>query len=191
LYFRMDVFLIDWWKGPLAVGLYNAVFRLVEALRLFPAAAIAVALPVLCRATNSRPLVQVSAGLMAFALSTSVVLWLAAGWMIPLLYGRPFVEAVPAFRILLLSFPLMSLNYALMHQLIGWNHHRMYAGVCAAALVANVAINSRLIPMLSIVGAAWSTLLTEVVVTAGCAAALWLGSGRRLAAAVLVTAGDT
>ena len=69
----------------------------------------------------------------------------------------------------------MSLNYALTHQLIGWNRHRAYAVLCAAALAFNVALNARLIPELSIVGAAWTTVWTEVVLTAGCAALLWGG----------------
>ena len=55
---------------------------------------------------------------------------------------------MPAFRILLLSFPLLSLNYALTHQLVGWDGQRAYAGLCALALVVNVAVNARLIPAL-------------------------------------------
>ena len=42
LYFRIDVFLVQYWSGTESVALYNAVFRLVEALRLFPAAVLAV-----------------------------------------------------------------------------------------------------------------------------------------------------
>ena len=38
LYFRIDVYFIEQWQGLEAVGGYNAVFRLVEALRLMPAA---------------------------------------------------------------------------------------------------------------------------------------------------------
>jgi O-antigen/teichoic acid export membrane protein len=172
LYFRIDLFLVEYWRGTEAVGLYNAVFRLVEALRLFPAAALAVALPWLCRARDARPLIRVAAGVTAFAGAVSLVLWIAAGWFIPLLYGPRYADAVPAFRILVLSFPLLSLNYALTHQLIGWDGQRMYALICAVALVGNLAMNARLIPALSIDGAAWATLGTEVIVAAGCAAAL-------------------
>ena len=100
------------------------------------------------------------------------------GWLVPLLYGPAYAEAVPAFRVLLFAFPLMSLNYALTHQLIGWNGQRAYAALCAAAFLFNVALNARLIPSLSIVGAAWSTVWTEVVLTVGCAGALWLRSAR-------------
>src|SRR5262249_30076398 len=56
LYFRIDVFLVQAWQGTTAVALYNAVFRLVEAMRLFPAAVLAVALPVLFQATSRHAL---------------------------------------------------------------------------------------------------------------------------------------
>jgi O-antigen/teichoic acid export membrane protein len=185
LYFRSDVFLVQWWSGTTAVGLYSSVFRLVEALRLFPAAAIAVALPSLCRATNLRPAVQLSTALTGFAAATAAALWVAAGWLVPLLYGEPYAPAAPVFRVLLLAFPLMSLNYALTHQLIGWNGHRTYAALCGAALFVNISLNVKLIPAFSILGAAWSTVLTEIVITAGSVAALSMGRRTTARLAVL------
>jgi O-antigen/teichoic acid export membrane protein len=172
LYFRIDVFLIDAWAGTEAVALYNAVFRLVEALRLFPAAVVAVALPVLFRATTRQPLLKTASLLATGAMVVTIAPWRAATWLIPLLYGARYAAAVPAFRILLLSFPLMSLNYALTHQLIGWHGHRTYAALCGVALAANVTINARLIPAIGITGAAWTAVWTEGVMTVGCALAL-------------------
>ena len=172
LYFRIDVFLVDWWRGAEAVALYNAVFRLVEALRLFPAAVLAVMLPSLVRARDRAPLVRVSVGVTLFAAAVAVVLWPAAGILVPLLYGRTYVEAVPAFRILTLSFPLLSLNYALTYQLVAWNGQRVYAVLCGFALLVNVALNATLIPAASIDGAAWATLATELFLTLGCVWAL-------------------
>jgi O-antigen/teichoic acid export membrane protein len=188
LYFRIDVFLVQYWSGTESVALYNAVFRLVEALRLFPAAVLAVVLPSLCRADDGRPLLRVSFAVTAFAMATTLVLWVNAGWGIPLLYGTRYASSVPAFRILALSFPLLSLNYALTHQLIGWEGQRAYATVCGVALVANVALNARLIPALSIEGAAWATFWTEAVMTAGCGFALWRRGVRRISDPLAVTA---
>src|SRR5436305_6350562 len=68
VYFRIDVFLVQWWSGSEAVGLYNAVFRLIDALRLFPAAVMAVVLPSLVRATDTRPLQRTSVAVLAFAI---------------------------------------------------------------------------------------------------------------------------
>ncbi|MBI3401876.1 MAG: oligosaccharide flippase family protein [Acidobacteria bacterium] len=184
LYFRIDVFLVQLWSGTESVALYNAVFRLVEALRLFPAAVLAVTLPSLVRARDLRTLVQVSWPVAGFAVVASGGLWLAAGWVIPLVYGDRYLGAVPAFRILLLSFPLLSLNYALTHQLIGWDGQRTYATLCGLALVVNVALNARLIPLWSIEGAAWATLATEAFLTVGCCAGIWLIGSRRSGAGV-------
>jgi len=148
------------------------VFRLVEALRLFPAAVLAVALPVLFQATSRQVLLKLSALLTTAAIAVSLALWLSAGAVIPILYGSRYAAAVPAFRILLVAFPLMSLNYALTHQLIGWHGHRAYAAMCGVALAFNVALNVRLIPSIGIVGAAWATVATELVITFGCLIAL-------------------
>ena len=170
MYFRVDLFLIGLWNGAADAGVYNAAFRLVEALRLFPAAVLAVTLPSLVRAGDHGPLVRVAGGVTLFGLVVALVGWTASGWLIPLLYGPRYADAVPAFRVLMWSFPLLSLNYALTHQLIGWHGQRAYVATCAAALVANLALNARLIPAWGITGAAWATLWTEVLLTTGC---LW------------------
>jgi O-antigen/teichoic acid export membrane protein len=173
LYFRVDVFLVQLWSGTEAVAFYNAVFRLVEALRLFPAAVLAVILPSLVRAGDLRPMTRAVLPVCACAIAASAVLWAGAGWLIPVIYGGRYTAAVPAFRVLLLSFPFLSLNLALTHQLIAWDGQRVYAALCALALAVNVVLNARLIPLWSIEGAAWATLGTELVLTIGCVLALW------------------
>jgi O-antigen/teichoic acid export membrane protein len=178
LYFRVDVFLVERWRGAEAVALYNAAFRLLEAVRLFPAAVMAVVLPVFCQATDARPFGRVSVVLVLFGVVAAGAGWAAADWLVPLVYGGSYAGAAGAFRILMWSFPLMSLNYALTHQLIGWHGQRAYATVCALALGFNVALNVWLVPARSIEGAAWATVWTEVLVTAGCA---W-GLRRRMVA---------
>src|SRR5262249_23254002 len=79
---------------------------------------------------------------------------------------------VHAFRILMLSFPLLSLNYALTHQLLGWDRQWAYAAICGLALAINVSLNARLIPTRSIDGAAWATVATELFLSIGCVTAL-------------------
>jgi O-antigen/teichoic acid export membrane protein len=188
LYFRVDVFVVGASRGAEAVALYSAVFRLVEALRLFPAAVLAVVLPALVRARDGRPLARTALAVTLFALAATVPLWASAGWIVRLVYGPAFAGSVPAFRILLLAFPLFSLNYALTHQLVGWDRQTAYAIVCGAALAINLALNARLVPSLGIEGAAWATLWTEIVVTMGSALALWAALSRRQPATAAVPA---
>ncbi len=173
LYFRIDVLLVEWWAGTDAVARYNAVFRLVDALRLFPAAVLAVMLPALCRADDLRPLARAAAVVTGFASAAALVFWRAAGWIVYELYGTAYAASIPALRILTLALPLMALNYALTCHLVAQHRQRAYAIACAAALVVNLALNARLIPLLSIDGAAWATVATEAALTAACVAALY------------------
>jgi len=172
LYFRIDVLLLQLWNGTDAVATYNAVFRIVDGLRLLPAALVAVALPVLCRATTLQPLVKTATIATGAAIAISGVLWLIADAVVPLLFGSGYAAGVPAFRILLLAYPLLSLNHALTCQLIGWHGHRAYAVTCAAALLFNVVANTALLPAYGSLGAAWTTVATEVVITLGSIGAL-------------------
>ena len=169
LYFRIDVFMVERWRGTEAVAIYNAAFRLLEAVRLFPAAVMAVMLPSIFRATDARPFGRVSAVLTVAGLALTAVTWASAGWLMPTIFGASYAGGVPAFQILMLSFPLMSLNYVLTHQLIGWHGQRAYLVVCGLSLALNVALNLWLVPARGIDGAAWATVWTEVLVTAGCA----------------------
>lgn len=168
VYFRVDLFLVELWCGLDAAGRYNAVFRLIEALRLFPAAAVAVIMPVLFTATTSREAVRAGGRLAAGAAVLSLALGLAAEPLIGAIYGPDFRSMAPVFRVLALAFPLMALNYVLTHQLIGWHGHRAYALTCAVALLVNLCGNAALLPVFGVVAAAWMTLVTETVVTAGC-----------------------
>jgi O-antigen/teichoic acid export membrane protein len=172
LYFRCDVYFLNYWLGLETVGMYNAVFRLVEALRLLPAATLAVVFPELCRATSTTPVKRLAvllggAGALAMAFTFT-----AAEGIVHLAYGDAYYGAIDALRVLSLSLPLFFVNYALTHQVIAWDGQRRYLAITCAALAGNVAANILLIPAYGMVGAAWATLFTEVIVTTGCVLAV-------------------
>ncbi|MBI3264290.1 MAG: oligosaccharide flippase family protein [Acidobacteria bacterium] len=168
LYFRVDLFLVQQWVGDGAAGLYNAVFRLIEALRLFPAAVLAVMFPQLCRTRDARLLRRMSIHLGAAGLALAAAVYWAAPAIVQMFYGSRYLGAVGAFRILTLALPLLFVNYALTHQLIAWNLQRAYAVICGLSLAGNLAVNALWIPRFGIEGAAWCTLLTELTLASAC-----------------------
>jgi O-antigen/teichoic acid export membrane protein len=172
LYFRIDVFFIEQWHGFQQVGGYNAAFRLVEALRLLPAAVMAVTFPLLVRSRDTELVRKIGGGLGLAGAALAAICALASPVIIPLIYGAHYAYAAPAFAILSLALPLFFLNYALTHQVIGWDGHRAYLVIVILALAGNIAANLVLVPSRGIAGAAIATLLTEIIVTAGCVYAL-------------------
>jgi O-antigen/teichoic acid export membrane protein len=168
LYFRIDVYFIQQWHGFQPVGGYNAVFRLVEALRLLPAAVMAVTFPMLVQTTDIQLVRTIGGRLAGAGLALAAVCGLGATVIVSLVYGESYAYAAPAFAVLSLALPLFFLNYALTHQVIGWDGQRAYLVIVSLALAGNIAANLLLVPTRGIVGAAIATVLTEVIVTAGC-----------------------
>ncbi len=172
IYFRCDVYFVEWWHGIDTVGVYNAAFRVVEALRLFPAAVLAVAFPALCRARDVRPVRHLSVLLVVGGGLLTSLLVLAAPTLLEVLYGPRFIEAGPALQILALALPLFFMNYALTHQVIAWQGQHAYLAITLIALVTNLAGNVMLIPTQGMIGAAAATLATEIAVSVGCVVTL-------------------
>jgi O-antigen/teichoic acid export membrane protein len=168
LYFRIDVYFIERWQGLEAVGGYNAVFRLVEAMRLLPAAVMAVTFPMLVQSTDTRLVRRIGGALAMAGVVLAVICALGSSLIVPLIYGTSYLYTAPTFAILALALPLFFLNYALTHQVIGWDGQRAYLVIAALALAANIAANVVLVPAQGMIGAAIATLVTESVVTAGC-----------------------
>jgi O-antigen/teichoic acid export membrane protein len=172
LYFRCDVYFLNYWRGLESVGMYNAVFRLVEAMRLVPAAVLAVVFPELCRASSRQPMTRLALVLGAAGALAMAFTFTAAEGIVHLTYGAAYYGAIEPLRVLSVALPLFFVNYALTHQVIAWDGQRRYLAVTCAALAANVTGNVLLIPPYGMLGAAWATLVTELVVAAGCLAAL-------------------
>ena len=172
LYFRIDLFFIERWLGLEAVGGYNAVFRLVEAARLLPAAVMAVTFPLLVNATTTGLVRRVGAWLALAGTALALASVVGSQLIVTSIYGVPYGYTAPAFAVLALALPLFFLNYALTHQVIGWNGQRAYLLIAVMALAANIVANLLLVPARGIVGAAIATVITELVVTAGCVIAL-------------------
>jgi O-antigen/teichoic acid export membrane protein len=172
LYFRIDLYFIERWQGLEAVGGYNAVFRLVEAARLLPAAVMAVTFPLLVQTRDTRLVQRIGGALALAGGGLTIGCALGASLIVTLFYGQPYLYTAPTFALLSLALPLFFLNYALTHQVIGWDGQRSYLLITCVALVANVVANFILVPTRGMAGAAVATLLTEVVVTAGCLYAL-------------------
>ena len=178
LYFRVDLFMLQHWATAEAVAQYGAVFRLIDAMRLFPGALLAVVLPRMFRGRDSDFLRTLSLVMLAFGTVSMVVGYALAPFGVPLAFGAAFAPAAPLFRILTFAFPLLCLNYGLTTQLIGWNGQRAFAWITAVAFVANVAMNLIVIPRFGAIGAAWSTVATEAILTVGAVFALRFAPGR-------------
>jgi len=84
--------------------------------------------------------------------------------IVRLLFGAEFADAAPALPILMGAFTIVSLGYLAGYLIIAYGLQRRFIAFAATALVFNVGLNLALVPTIGFMGAAWSTLCTEVLV---------------------------
>jgi O-antigen/teichoic acid export membrane protein len=183
LAFKIDVPLLQLITGDSAeVGLYNAAYKLFEPLLLFPAALLAGFFPLLSQAATAeynhtqlsfkQQLRKLLLLLSCSGLVISVGTALVAGWVVPLLFGTAYNEAVITLILLALAVPFLFVNSGLTHALLALEYERLslyFFGVC---LVLNIGANFMLIPSWGRNGAAIATILTELGLTIMCSVAL-------------------
>ncbi len=168
IYFRIDLMMLEVMKGEKAVGMYSAAYRLIEFLSIIPGTVTVAALPGLAgdystdieafRTSFYKTLTTLGVaggaiGLLLYLFSKEIVL---------LLYGPLFSDSVLSLTILSGVVFFLFVNACLSYVTIASNNDRSVALILVISTMLNVLLNLYLIPRYSHVGAAMSTLLSEV-----------------------------
>jgi O-antigen/teichoic acid export membrane protein len=174
LYFRIDMVLLRALSGDADVGYYGAAYRVFEATMLLPATIRAVAFPRLAKRAATDPpwsslevrlLVVLALAGVAVGLVTLVV----AGPLVEIAFGAPFAPAAALLRALSVTIPVLFINYALTTFMLARRRERAFLALTATLVPLNIGANLVLITHMGAIGAAWSTLVTEVAMSLGCA----------------------
>lgn len=169
LYFRIDVFFLEYWIGDRAVGSYAAAYRLTEAVPLAATALTSSLFPVVCQMVhqgNSQLLEKLLRGsqkiLLGVALpATAILAWYSVPIM-RLVYAGRFDASASALAILGCGFIFTYLNILSSTLMIASNRGRVLMLVTLGMLCLNAILNFLLIPLYGVPGAALTTVLTEV-----------------------------
>lgn len=167
LNYRVDIFLVNGFLGPAAVGLYSVGVALVEKLWMISQAASTVLFPRVAAETDEdrrkefTPLVART----VFWTTALGALMLAffSRWIVLLLYSEAFLSAVSALQALLAGIVALSAGRVLSNDIAGRGFPglNIYTGI--AAVATNVVLNLLWIPRYGIAGAAWASTVSYTV----------------------------
>lgn len=167
LNYRVDLFLVNLFQGPTAVGLYTVAVGLAERLWMVSQSASTVLFPRVAaeseeeRRKEFTPLVARTV-LCTTAIGGLVLVFLSR-WIVLLLYSEAFLPAVGVLRALLVGIITLSAGRVLSNDIAGRGFPRLniYTGI--AAVVTNIVLNLLWIPRYGIVGAAWASTVSYTV----------------------------
>jgi O-antigen/teichoic acid export membrane protein len=170
LYYRVDMLMLQWFRGTEEVGQYAAAYRFLDVLVPLAAAIGRPFYPRFSHLAGRDPdavrtlLDSTWRPLFGFGLAVAVGTYCVAGPLTRLVFGDAFVAAAPLLEILIWgSVPLLLVNIP-MQALNAANLVLPLAGVYGIGLAVNVAANVVLIPAWGAEGAALATVGCEWVV---------------------------
>jgi O-antigen/teichoic acid export membrane protein len=165
LFFKVDALLLPALAGNAAAGTYAAAYKVSEGAGIISSSFTLALFPRLSRETN-----LANAYALALRLLLQIGVPLAAGIallsepIVAVVGGRDYLpDSATALAILICYLPLSYANGLTQYVLIAAGKQRLLTVAFAAALVFNVAANFLLIPRYSYIGAAWVTVISEVV----------------------------
>jgi O-antigen/teichoic acid export membrane protein len=168
LYFRMDVFFLEYFIGSAAVGAYAAAYRLVEAIPLAATAFVNSLFPVICQLHHQEDKTRLdrltgSAHKILLAIVAPAVLILT--WfslpVVGLLYAGRFDSSALPLAILSCGQVLVYANILSSTLLVAQNHGHILMYVTMGMVPLNAVLNYQIIPRYGVPGAASTTLATE------------------------------
>jgi O-antigen/teichoic acid export membrane protein len=159
--YRVDVFLVDAFKGTAAVGLYGTGVVIAEALWM-PSQAVSTALFPTIAAESDESARRATTPLVArntlwLTAILGGILVVASGPAVDLLYSSRFTAAAAVVRALVPGVVLFGAARVLGNDIAARGRPLVNSVIAAASVVCNIALNAVLIPRYGIEGAAWAS----------------------------------
>jgi O-antigen/teichoic acid export membrane protein len=165
LMLRVDLLMVQYMKGAELAGQYSVAASMVDMVYIFPAVVGTIIFPKLSALENNADKWRLSVrtslivGLIMLPLAGSAAI--LAKPAVSILFGRPFLPAVPAFLWLLPGILFYGASFSLQY-LLSIGLPRFVLWIWLFVVFFNISLNSILIPQYGIIGASWVSSLTYI-----------------------------
>lgn len=169
-YFKMDTIILSFLTSSADVGIYNVAYKIMENLVFFPAMLVGLILPLLSHSIfHDRSRFEDIANKTA-KVFLIIVLPLIIGTLflapqiVAIVSGPGFEASADVLRFLIFSLGCIFFGHYFNMLVVVANAQRKLIGALLAVAIFNVSLNLILIPQLSYLGAAITSVLTELLV---------------------------
>jgi PST family polysaccharide transporter len=174
-YYKVDILLVEGWRGNAEAGLYAAAYKFVDVAQALTIVLAAALYPRLSRAVAGSGGQASERAAATRALELTVVaavpaagmLWLLREPVVALLFGDAYAGAVPVLALLAAVLPVLAVNVLGTFILAAAGRMAAVAMLYSGALLMNVALNAAAIPALGAPGAALAMVVSECLLAGG------------------------
>lgn len=170
IYYSIDIVMLNNFAGDYATGLYNATYKLISILTLFYTMYTVVIYPVMSKFYKNDKMLMVIIYeksikyLMLVMIPLAIATMFYSSDVIQLIYGHEYDAASSILSILIWTVCLLFVNGA-GNSLLNASHKEItITKIYAIAAIFNVVLNIIMIPYLSYIGAAITTVLSDILI---------------------------
>lgn len=166
---RVDTVLLELLKGSIAVGWYNAAYRMLDFLMFVPIVYTGAIFPVLSNFhVSSKENLKVMYNksfkyLIIFSLPATAAITILAPQIILLLYQNSYYESIISLQILIWSIPFMFLMSMSGTMFVSINKAYTMIKITFITMTFNILLNLVIIPLYSYIGASIMTVITGIL----------------------------
>lgn len=162
LHLRVDIWMVNIFLNPWAVGLYSVAVAFSEKTWLISQAAGTVLLPKVSSETREERLKRftplVCRNILFINSLIALLLYFLARGLVILFYSKAYLESILPFQILLIGTIALSGHRIMTNHLAASGKPMINTYIAALALIVNILLNIMLIPQFGIAGAAWASV---------------------------------
>ncbi|MCI5209126.1 MAG: flippase [Candidatus Electrothrix sp. ATG2] len=170
IYNDVDSMMLDVFNGSKVVGYYNAAYRLIDAPLLISESLMVALFPAISRLYKANPKeMKILFGesfykTFAFGLSVACVIAFLSEDIVLVLYGSEYSPSAHALPVLIFGLAFIMPASICSTTIRSADRQTVGMFVGGGGVILNVVLNLILIPKYSFLGAAWATLITEMIV---------------------------
>lgn len=164
------VLMLKHWQGNIVLGIYTASFGLFGFLKTFSSSLMTFFFPRISRLSQKQDWPKIQAHTdMAVKFSVwllapiLLILFIASRWLVPVILGQEFIQAVAIFRFYLLGVLILSVFTPYDHVLFATNNHRSIVKINLLTTALLLFLGWRLIPIWGGLGAALASVVSWLV----------------------------
>jgi O-antigen/teichoic acid export membrane protein len=170
IYMKIDIIMIKEMLDVKAVGIYSAAVKLCEVLYFLPVVVMTSLFPAIVEARKNslieykKQVYRIYEIMIGATIIVAIITTFLADWIVYILYGSIYQEAVTILQIYIWAFVFVSLGVVSSKYLVAENLeiYALYRSI--VGVIINITLNWYLIPIYGIKGAAFSTLITQIFV---------------------------
>ncbi|MFH1671359.1 MAG: flippase [Candidatus Portnoybacteria bacterium] len=171
IYFKLDTIMLSLMKPASHVGIYNLGYKFMESILFFPAMFIGLVMPLMSKyALSAREkfnkITQESLSvLLVFVVPLIIGTFFLSDRIIVLISGNDFILSAQVLNILIIAAGIIFMGVLFSNMIISLEKQKTLTYIYGFGALVNLIANLIFIPKYSYFGAAWTTVLTELIVT--------------------------